>query len=74
MHGNHDLQARVAAAEAGFYNIGGEIKWLSYEPMLEPLRFKNLDRFNCIVIGGASRSSKTPVCCPPYSWVGDLEK
>ncbi len=67
-----DLQARVAAAEAGFADVGAAVKWLSCEPLIEPLRFQHLDRFNWIVIGGASRSGKTPEWRPPFEWVSDL--
>jgi protein gp37/ParB-like chromosome segregation protein Spo0J len=67
-----DLQARIASAEAAFERIDCKVKWLSCEPLIEPLRFKHLDRFNWIVIGGASRSTKTPVWRPPFEWVMDL--
>jgi protein gp37 len=69
-----DLQARVANAEAAFVNIGAKVKWLSCEPLLEPLKFKHLERFDWIVIGGATRSTKTPTWRPPYAWVRDLER
>jgi protein gp37 len=69
-----DLQARVAAAEAGFEHIGARVKWLSCEPLIEPLRFQHLERFNWIVIGGASRQSKTPEWHPPFEWIVDLVK
>ena|SRR5215469_11877420 len=65
---------RVAPAEASFASVGAKIKWLSCEPLLEPLRFKHLDRFDWIVIGGASKSTKTSVWRPPYAWVEDLVK
>ena len=48
------------------------MRWLSIEPMLEPLKFKRLDLFHWIVIGGASRSSQTPECRPPIDWIIDL--
>jgi protein gp37 len=67
-----DLQARVANAEAAFANVGGKVRWLSCEPLLGHLTFKHLDRFNWIVIGGASRSTQTPVWRPPFEWVMDL--
>ena len=67
-----DLQARVAAAEAAFANVGSTVRWLSCEPMLEPLRFRHLDRFHWIVIGGASRTVSTPEWRPPFEWVADL--
>jgi ParB/RepB/Spo0J family partition protein len=70
-----DLQARVAAAEAGFEHVGSKYRWLSVEPMIEPLRFTHLDRFNWIVIGGASSTKNdppTPEWRPPFDWIADL--
>lgn len=67
-----DLQARVPNAEAAFEKIKAGVRWLSVEPMLEPLKFKHLERFNWMVIGGASRSSETPEWKPPMDWVIDL--
>lgn len=69
-----DLQARVSNAETAFARLNAEagIRWLSVEPMLEPLKFERLDLFNWVVIGGASRSSKTPAFHPPLPWVIDL--
>lgn len=67
-----DLQARVASAEAAFAKVKGGIRWLSVEPMLEPLKFKNLGLFNWIVIGGASASTQTPEWRPPFEWILDL--
>lgn len=67
-----DCQARVAAAEEGFARVKAKVRWLSVEPMLERLKFKHLDRFDLVVIGGASRSSKTPRWIPPFTWLDDL--
>ena len=67
-----DCQARVAAAEAAFERVSAKVRWLSVEPMIEPLRFRHLNRFNLVVIGGASPSSQTPQWIPPFEWVGDL--
>jgi protein gp37 len=68
-----DVQARVAAAEKAFRNISAKVKWLSCEPLLEPLRFSALDMFDWVVIGGASRSEQTPEFRPPRKWVIQLE-
>jgi protein gp37 len=67
-----DCQARVAAAEAAFAKVNARIKWLSCEPLIEPLNFKRLDLFDLIVIGGASPSTETPAWIPPYEWLADL--
>lgn len=67
-----DLQVRVKAAEEAFEHVHSGVRWLSVEPMLEPLHFAHLDRFDWVVIGGASSSSKTPAWFPPVPWIFDL--
>jgi protein gp37 len=67
-----DLQARIPNAEAAFANVNSGVRWLSVEPMLEPLKFRRLERFNWIVIGGSTRSTQTPAFIPPIEWVVDL--
>jgi len=68
-----DCQARVKNAEQSFARVKGGVKWLSVEPMLEPLHFTSLDMFNWVVIGGASSSNQTPAWSPPRQWVDDFE-
>lgn len=68
-----DAQARVANAERAFNKVQGGVKWLSCEPLLEPLRFNSLDMFDWVVIGGASSSTQTPEFRPPRAWVESLE-
>jgi protein gp37 len=72
-----DLQARVANAEAAFAELREKlgkdaILWLSVEPMLEQIKFTRLELFNWMVIGGASRSMRTPEWRPPHRWINDL--
>jgi protein gp37 len=67
-----DCQARVKAAEDAFARVHASVKWLSIEPMLEPLRFTKLERFHWIVIGGASRSTQTPEWRVPVEWWAPL--
>jgi protein gp37 len=69
-----DAQARVTNAEDAFEHIEAPIKWLSCEPLLEPLKFSRLHLFDWMVIGGASASNDTPEWRPPRSWVLDLER
>ena len=64
-----DLQVRVKSAEDAFERIECGVRWLSIEPMLEPLKFTRPQLFNWVVIGGASRSTKTPAWTPPFEWV-----
>ena len=72
-----DLQARVANAEKAFAKVREKSPdaktWLSVEPMLEPLRFERLDLFDCVVIGGASKSGETPEWRPPFRWIAALD-
>jgi len=68
-----DCQARVANAEKAFRKIRAGVKWLSCEPLIEPLRFADIGAFDWLVIGGASRSHQTPEWRPPRSWVNDIE-
>jgi protein gp37 len=69
-----DCQARVKNAEKAFRKVKAGVKWLSCEPLIEPLKFSDLGAFNWMVIGGASESSKTPEWVPPRAWVEDLKK
>jgi len=64
-----DLQARVKAAEAAFEKVDCEVKWLSIEPMLQPLTFTRLELFDWVVIGGSSKSTQTPTWVPPLDWM-----
>ena len=67
-----DEQKRVANAEKAFRKIKAPLKWLSCEPMLEPLKFTELGMFDWIVIGGCSRSTQSPESFPDMRWVIDL--
>jgi protein gp37 len=74
-----DLQARVANAEKAFEKVNCRVKWLSVEPMIEPLKFTRLDLFDWVVIGGASVAEGTKneqgenqKWEPPYRWIDSL--
>lgn len=67
-----DTQARVAAAEKAFSKVKAGVKWLSCEPMLEPLKFESLAMFDWVVIGGQTRSTQAPEFQPKWEWVEDL--
>jgi protein gp37 len=68
-----DCQIRVKNAERAFRKVKAGVKWLSLEPLLEPLTFTDLGAFDWIVLGGASKSSRTPDWRPPREW-GDSIK
>lgn len=67
-----DRQYRVEIAEKAFRGVKAGLKWLSCEPLLEPLKFSSLKMFDWVVIGGQSRSSETPDFWPPLEWIIDL--
>jgi protein gp37 len=71
-----DLQKRVPVTEKALESIRAKVRvlFLSCEPLLEPLRFTHLDLVDLIIIGGASRSSKTPEWKPQLEWVADLRR
>lgn len=69
-----DCQARVKNAEESFRRVKAKVKWLSVEPMLEPLHFSDIGAFQWVVIGGASGSTQTPEWHPPRTWSDDLRR
>ena len=70
-----DCQVRVKAAEDAFEKISGGTKWLSIEPLLQPLKFERLELFDWMAIGGSSPSTQyppTPEWKPDFDWIVDL--
>jgi ParB/RepB/Spo0J family partition protein len=63
-----DRQERVPNAERALKAIKARVKWVSIEPMLEPIEM-DFSLVQWVVIGGASASSQTPEWQPPRSWV-----
>ncbi|MGH3499335.1 MAG: DUF5131 family protein [Nocardioidaceae bacterium] len=69
-----DEQKRVRIAERAFRKIDGvKVKWLSLEPLLEPLEFTDLSMFDWVVIGAQTQtnqpSGQVPAFNPPWEWV-----
>ena len=63
-----DRQHRVKIAETAFRQIEGvAIKWLSLEPLLEPLIFSDLSMFDWIVIGAQSATEQPEGPVPAFS-------
>jgi len=69
-----DCQARIPAAVKAFERVECGVKFLSVEPLLEPLHFPPgaLKLFDWLIIGGSSRSTQTPEWRPPREWVNAL--
>lgn len=74
-----DEQKRVRIAERAFRQIDGvKVKWLSLEPLLEPLEFTDLSMFDWVVIGAQTETRQPdgikPAFQPPWEWVIDITK
>lgn len=73
-----DTQKRVTTAMQSMAKVKAKVRWLSIEPLLEPLTFKDLSMFNLIVIGAQTRVSATtefpasPEVAPDFDWVASL--
>lgn len=67
-----DIQSRVASAEKAMREVQAKIKFLSCEPLLEPVRFNDLSVFNWLIIGGRSQNSRGPASQPEWMWVESL--
>lgn len=69
-----DEQKRVRIAENAFRQIDGiKVKWLSLEPLREPLEFTDLSMFDWVVIGAQTETRQpdgvVPAFSPPAEWV-----
>jgi protein gp37 len=72
-----DEQKRVRIAERAFSELpDGVIKWLSLEPLLEPLEFTDLSVFDWVVIGAQTETRQptgvVPAFAPPFEWVARI--
>jgi protein gp37 len=72
-----DEQKRVRIAEDAFRNVEGvAVKWLSLEPLREPLEFTDLSMFDWVVIGAQTETRQpdgvVAAFAPPVEWVGRL--
>lgn len=69
-----DEQKRVRIAERAFREVDAAVKWLSLEPLLEPLEFSDLSMFDWVVIGAQTETHQpdgvtVPAFSPPPEWV-----
>ena len=72
-----DEQKRVRIAERAFSQLpAGVVKWLSLEPLLEPLEFTDLSVFDWVVIGAQTETRQpdgvVPAFAPPFEWVARI--
>lgn len=72
-----DEQKRVRIAERAFRQIDGvAVKWLSLEPLTEPLQFTDLSMFDWVVIGAQTGTRQpdgyVPAFAPDFEWVARI--
>lgn len=72
-----DEQKRVRIAEDAFRQLDGvAVKWLSLEPLREPLEFSDLSMFDWVVIGAQTETRQpgkvVPAFAPPFDWVARI--
>lgn len=69
-----DEQHRAEPTLAAMRKISGvKVKWLSLEPLLEPIKFSSLEGIDLIVVGAQSENpGQNPSFAPPFEWVADL--
>lgn len=72
-----DEQKRVRIAQDAFAKLPDNvIKWLSLEPLLEPLQFDDLSMFDWVVIGAKTSTIQdgklNPAFAPDFDWVVDI--
>jgi protein gp37 len=74
-----DVQARVKPTEEAFKKIKATVKFVSCEPLLEPLKFSKsskglyqLKLFDWVIIGSQSKTTKLPANQPDRNWVFTL--
>ena len=71
-----DIQKRVKITEKAMPELDVAVRWISVEPMLEPLVFNDLSWCDLVVIGAQSETKQpdgfVPAFAPPMEWVVDL--
>jgi protein gp37/ParB-like chromosome segregation protein Spo0J len=69
-----DEQHRAEPTLAAMRKVSGvKVKWLSLEPLLEPIKFSTLEGIDWIVIGAQSANpGQNEAFAPPFEWVADL--
>lgn len=71
-----DTQKRVRTAEKAMADLDVEVRWLSLEPLLEPLQFTAPEVFDWVVIGAQTATVQegrsVPSFAPEFGWVSDL--
>jgi protein gp37 len=66
-----DCQAKVKTAEKVMREVKAKVKFVSLEPLLEPVKM-SFQGLQWVIVGGSSQSTQTPEWMPPWNWVADI--
>lgn len=69
-----DEQHRAEPTLAAMRKVSDvKVKWLSVEPLIEPIKFSSLEGIDWIVIGAQSANTgQNKEFAPPFEWVADI--
>lgn len=67
-----DVQKRVKPAEDAMRNVNAAVKFVSCEPLLEPLTFSDIQVFDWIIIGGCSKTTRHAEFQPQWKWISNI--
>ena len=69
-----DTQRRADIIAHSMQHVTAEVRWLSIEPLLEPIVFADgvLDEFDWVVIGAQTTANGIPAFSPHFEWVAAI--
>lgn len=67
-----DTQRRADLVGHSMSNVEASVRWLSIEPLLEPVEFDDLTMYDWVVIGAQTANGGTPAFAPHFEWVADI--
>ncbi|MBM3300872.1 MAG: DUF5131 family protein, partial [Deltaproteobacteria bacterium] len=68
-----DLQARAELAIEALSQVKAAVRFISCEPLVEPVRFPTLELVDWIIIGAFGKMTGTKVMQPQWGWVRSVE-
>jgi protein gp37 len=67
-----DTQRRASIVQESMAKVEAKVRWLSIEPLLEPVHFDDLSMFDWVVIGAQTANGQVPAIAPDFEWVADI--
>jgi protein gp37 len=69
-----DTQERVQPTEDAMRNVSATVKFVSCEPLLEPIKFNEISLFDWVIIGSCSKTTNYAEFQPKWRWVAQIMK